>query len=418
MVVGDAGKVYYTANATASPPTWVARTTTGSTNNLYGVQMTGPDSWIVVGGNETIVRFTNAGANQAGSYGLANPVPVIVAPTSGFSRPVAAINGTASDTGTGVLKVEVRIQRANGQYWNGSTWVTDATGNKWNTASGTTAWSYTSLPAETSDLTISVRATDGMGLQATTAVNSTGGAVDGTPPTTTSDAKATYPTTGGTIKLTATDNAGGSGVASTWYRLGGSGGYTQYSGSIAVPTTAASYTLYFYSVDAAGNTESPAKTATFQVANASYMPVYRFYNKKNGSHFYTASEAEKASVIKNLSAVYSLDGVAYTVNTSNPANNQWLYRFYNKKNGSHFYTASEAEKASVIKNLSAVYSYDGPAYKVCAGSPPANSKTVWRFYNKKNGSHFYTADAGEKASVIKNLSAIYSLDGAAFYLAP
>ena len=27
------------------------------------------------------------------------------------------------------------------------------------------------------------------------------------------------------------------------------------------------------------------------------MPVYRFFNKKNGSHFYTAVGAEKASVL-------------------------------------------------------------------------------------------------------------------------
>ena len=71
VVVGDLGKVYYTANATAASR-WVPLYT-GSTNNLYGVQMTGPDSWIVVGGNETIVRFTNGGASQSGSYALTNP---------------------------------------------------------------------------------------------------------------------------------------------------------------------------------------------------------------------------------------------------------------------------------------------------------------------------------------------------------
>ena len=41
--------------------------------------------------------------------------------------------------------------------------------------------------------------------------------------------------------------------------------------------------------------------------------MYRFYNKMNGSHFYTASEAEKNSVLANLSATYSLDGVAFYV---------------------------------------------------------------------------------------------------------
>ena len=147
------------------------------------------------------------------------------------------------------------------------------------------------------------------------------------------------------------------------------------------------------------------------------LPVYRFYNKNNGSHFYTASEAEKFSVLSKLSATYSFDGVAYTVNTADTANRSPLYRFYNKTNGSHFYTASEAEKASVLANQSATYSYDGPAYNVCL-TPVSGATTVWRFFNKKNGSHFYTASAAEKASVIAKLSATYSLDGAAFYLAP
>ena len=41
------------------------------------------------------------------------------------------------------------------------------------------------------------------------------------------------------------------------------------------------------------------------------MPVYRFYNKKNGSHFYTASEAEKNTVLSTLTGTYAFDGVAY-----------------------------------------------------------------------------------------------------------
>jgi lysyl endopeptidase len=145
--------------------------------------------------------------------------------------------------------------------------------------------------------------------------------------------------------------------------------------------------------------------------------VYRFYNKKNGSHFYTASETERNNVLSTLSATYSLDGVAYSVNTLNAANNAPLYRFFNKKNGSHFYTSSLAEKNSVQANLSATYAYDGPAYNVCM-SPPADSKTVYRFFNKRNGSHFYTASEAEKNTVLATLSAIYALDGPAFYLAP
>ena len=37
-------------------------------------------------------------------------------------------------------------------------------------------------------------------------------------------------------------------------------------------------------------------------------------------------------------------------------------KFYNVKKGVHFYTASEAEKAATIKNLSATYQYEGPGF--------------------------------------------------------
>ena len=145
-----------------------------------------------------------------------------------------------------------------------------------------------------------------------------------------------------------------------------------------------------------------------------YRPVYRFYNKKNGSHFYTASVAEKNDVVAKYPTIYSLDGPAYQVSSafSTP-----LYRFYNKKNGSHFYTASEAEKNNVVAKYSSTYQLDGVAYKVSA-VPAAGTVPVYRFYNRKNGSHFYTASEAEKNTVISTLGATYALDGPAFHVVP
>ena len=147
-----------------------------------------------------------------------------------------------------------------------------------------------------------------------------------------------------------------------------------------------------------------------------FLPVYRFYNKKNGSHFYTMDQVEKNSVLTKLSKAYSYDGVAYTVATADAQNDAPLYRFYNRKNGAHFYTADPAEKANVEAKFSDVYSYDGPAYDVCL-TPVSGATTVWRFFDKKNGSHFYTTDPAEKAKVSAD-KATYSFDGPAFYLAP
>ena len=155
-------------------------------------------------------------------------------------------------------------------------------------------------------------------------------------------------------------------------------------------------------------------TIEARFAQTTYKPIYRFYNKKNGSHFYTASESEKATVIATLGGTYSYDGPAYKASS---AYGTPLYRFYNKTNGSHFYTASKTERDRVIATLGTMYSYDGPAYNVTAGVMEG-SAPLYRFYNKTNGSHFYTASMAEKSSVYINLSQTYQLEGLAFFVAP
>ncbi len=73
--------------------------------------------------------------------------------------------------------------------------------------------------------------------------------------------------------------------------------------------------------------------------------VFRFYNLKNGVHFYTASEAEKDSTLANLGATYKYEGVAYSLNSAPGGGNDTpLYRFYNMKTGVHFYTASRGRE--------------------------------------------------------------------------
>ena len=83
---------------------------------------------------------------------------------------------------------------------------------------------------------------------------------DITAPQTTSN-RVTYYASSATIHLTATDNAGGSGVAHTYYRLNGA---AQVEGTTITKSTAGSYSLVYWSVDAAGNIEA-AHTVTFTI---------------------------------------------------------------------------------------------------------------------------------------------------------
>jgi hypothetical protein len=83
---------------------------------------------------------------------------------------------------------------------------------------------------------------------------------DTTAPTTTSNAKASY-VSAASITLTAVDNAGGSGVAHTYYILDSD---PQAEGLTVTTSVVGSHTLSFWSVDVAGNIEA-ANTATFDV---------------------------------------------------------------------------------------------------------------------------------------------------------
>ena len=150
------------------------------------------------------------------------------------------------------------------------------------------------------------------------------------------------------------------------------------------------------------------------VAHASnLMPIHRFYNTRQGVHFYTASEAEKKSVQANLASTYRYDGVGYSIDTSDSVNSSPLHRFYNFKKGVHFYTASEAEKNNVQAHLASTYRYEGVAYNI---SLTPTSMPIHRFFNVKTGAHFYTATEGEKNYVIKHSGYTWRYEGVGFYI--
>ncbi len=84
---------------------------------------------------------------------------------------------------------------------------------------------------------------------------------DLTAPLTVSNTLVNY-TDSATIRLEATDNAGGSGVAHTYYKVDGG---AQQEGTTVVVSTPGSHTLEFWSEDRAGNVEF-VNTVTFTIS--------------------------------------------------------------------------------------------------------------------------------------------------------
>ena len=221
---------------------------------------------------------------------------------------------------------------------------------------------------------------------------------------------------------TSTDPAGGSGL---WgYRIYRKTGLPPFASADLLPTLVPAGTTtyrdeppgsvddYIYAVsalDRAGN-ESPLSEID---PTPTLISVYRFYNRRTGAHFYTASEAEKTSVIGHTDWPFTYEGVAYRA-YGTPTGVVPLYRFYNRRTGAHFYTASEAEKASVIGHTDWPFTYEGVAYYVSMNS--IGTLPVHRFYNRRTGTHFYTASEAEKDSVIGHTDWPFTYEGVAYYV--
>jgi len=177
MVVGNNGRIAWTSNAGSAAPAWTAYTSSTAVT-LLGAQMLDETHWIAVGDNETILRTADAGAHWAGQTSATAPSATITNPPSGhlLDSVNISLEGTSSDgAGIGIAKVEVRVQRADGKYWNGSAWMDSSdtwiTADAVDPAQGLDFWHKTiTLPtvAEAGgSLTVWARATDGLGLQGT-----------------------------------------------------------------------------------------------------------------------------------------------------------------------------------------------------------------------------------------------------------
>jgi hypothetical protein len=142
---------------------------------------------------------------------------------------------------------------------------------------------------------------------------------DVTPPTTTSNAIASYVGTA-TVSLTATDGVGGTGVRTTFYRIDGGAVQTGLSITIAPPASGGpmSHTIGFWSVDNAGNAEGE-KSVTFTVAPPAdtVAPV----TTHNGVASYTGQAVITLTANDNVggsgvkATYYRLDGGAQQTGT-------------------------------------------------------------------------------------------------------
>lgn len=154
-------------------------------------------------------------------------------------------------------------------------------------------------------------------------------------------AAAWYKTASITVSLKASDNAGGSGVAKTYYRVNG-GSEAEYTSPFQL-SGGTSYTVAYYSRDNAGNVEQ-AKSVTLRVDTVAPVTKYSVapvWATKNGAKYIkgyawalTATDNAAGSGVKEIK--YRVNGGAWTTYTApfvpTSANGSIQVEFYSVDN--------------------------------------------------------------------------------------
>lgn len=161
--------------------------------------------------------------------------------------------------------------------------------------------------------------------------------------------------------------------------------------------------------------QSASGTVAAQVATGNFGSVYRIQNTTlSGSYFFTIYDFEKDSALA-LHPEWNLEGTAfYTSRVAAPGLSP-VHRFQNKLNGSYLYSIYETERADIVANYSDVFAYEGVSW-YASQTAQAGYTPLYRFRNKVNGTYLFSAYESEKDAIIANYSAIFELEGIAYYV--
>lgn len=161
----------------------------------------------------------------------------------------------------------------------------------------------------------------------------------------------------------------------------------------------------------------PATMSSTATLNGT-APIYRFWSHVSNAHFYTQNTFERDMIITSFpTSMWRYEGVAYQAYPSMRPGLTPLYRFWNDTSKSHFYTTNSVERDLIITRYpNSAWRYEGEAFYVLPPGPSdASSQAVSRFYSQSGGTHFFTANDGEAASIRANFPVnVWRFEGSAF----
>ncbi len=151
--------------------------------------------------------------------------------------------------------------------------------------------------------------------------------------------------------------------------------------------------------------------ALYGPSNVTKIDVHRFMKGGLEGHFFTADNSERNVVIN--ATEFKTEGVAFEVISTESVRVEGsipIYRFFNPAQGTHFYTANEQEK--IFLQSIDPFILEGVVFRAF-DQDTASTIPVYRFFNAETGTHFLTANEIEKETVL-TLDSFVS-EGIAFY---
>lgn len=147
------------------------------------------------------------------------------------------------------------------------------------------------------------------------------------------------------------------------------------------------------------------------------ISVFRFFDSSNGSHFYTVSADERASILATRPDLIpeGQDGVG--LQAVNPASGDAyaapVFRFFDTVHGTQFLTASTTERDGILASRpDLTFEPTGSFYEHI--QPQVGDTAVYRFFSSMDGTHFYTDNATERASILQTRPDLIA-EGIGFY---
>ena len=159
--------------------------------------------------------------------------------------------------------------------------------------------------------------------------------------------------------------------------------------------------------------DTTADASSVTIITKPTLGVVRFFDKNNGTHFFSTDPGEVANIV-NTRPDLALEGNGFhsADQTNNDPANAAVFRFFDSKYGTHFYTASATERDGVIQTRSDLI-YEGTGfYEHVTGQP--GDIPVYRFFDSNYGTHFYTSDANERATILATRTDLKD-EGIGFY---